>query len=815
MDAAQQTSTANDEGRDSGCLTKGIAGGLFLWVMIAPALIMIGVNAIAPSALGRSGLALLGNVVLLLTPGLLVALLARRRDQRALSATATSVALVAGHLVLNGIVQALLPKSPDVSAALRLVLLLLYVALAAHLTRSPALPFAQPDRANLWLGLAVTAVLTIPWPLTGALGDSLASLGLLLQVTADVVPLLILIWGLIFPLLTSTYSLSWLAALATFWLYEAAQVGSVLPLGDWTALLRAGFALPLALLLTEIRARGRGIWSLLPLGFLYVAMPRLFTDPRDVTGQGIPELQHLLAYGFVWLAASLFGLGLWAGRQLIAKPRPSSQRPRIAWLPTALWAAWIAAYVLLGNPGFANDGFLIILKEQADVGAAYDVTDRVERLTLVHETLIKTAERTQAPVRAELDRLDLPYRPYYVMNMIRVEGHRWRMGRFEQLPGVAEVIPNPNVRDYPYRIPIPYSVASPIVTETQANLLAIHADDAWANDVTGAGIIVAGQDTGYDWEHPALQPHYRGWNGETASHDYNWLDTWDQTAVPFDPDAHGTHTMGTVLGEEKDGTNRTGVAPDARWIGCRNMRRGLGNPSTYAACLEFFLAPYPVGGDPFEDSDVRHAPHVINNSWGCPPEEGCFPDTLRPAVEMLRAAGIMMVVSAGNEGPACQTVDTPPANYDAVFSVGATNNDGVVTSFSSRGPVAGLLKPDIAAPGSNVRSSLPGGGYGVASGTSMAGPHVAGAVALLWSADPDLIGNINVTEGLLCETAEPQPVNNACATVDNSNDTPPLSEMLFNVICACGGVTDTPNNVYGCGLIDAGAAVRAALGTSD
>jgi hypothetical protein len=97
----------------------------------------------------------------------------------------------------------------------------------------------------------------------------------------------------------------------------------------------------------------------------------------------------------------------------------------------------------------------------------------------------------------------------------------------------------------------------------------------------------------------------------------------------------------------------------------------------------------------------------------------------------------------------------------------------------------------------------------------MAGPHVAGAVALLWSADPDLIGNINVTEGLLCETAEPQPVNNTCATVDNSNDTPPLSEMLFNVICACGGVTDTPNNVYGCGLIDAGAAVRAALGTSD
>jgi len=812
MDAAQQANTT--ERSDNGCLTISIGGGLLLWAMITPALVMIGGNAIAPPAPWRSVLALAGIIIVLLAPALLAALISHRGETRALAVTATGVALLAGYLTLTGIVQMLLPERHNLGAAVDLLLLLPYVALAGYLTRSSAPPLAPPKRANLWLGLAVAAVFTVPWPLTGALGDSLASLGLLLQAAADVVPLLLLIWGLIFPLLTSAYQQSWLAACTTLWLYEAALVGGVLPLGDWTALLRAAFSLPLALLLTELRARGRGIWPLLPVALLYVTTPRLFTDPRDVVGQGIPELQHLLAYGFTALTAFLFGLGLWAGRKLISERRPSRQTPRIAWLPALLWVTWVAAYVFLGNPGFANDGFLIILEEQADVSAAHNVTDRMERLTTVRKTLIETAERTQAPVRAELDRLDLPYRPYYVMNMIRVEGHRWRMGRFEQLPGVAEVIHNPNVRDYPYRIPIPYGAASP-VTGTQANLLAIQADEAWAKDVTGAGIVVAGQDTGYDWEHPALKPHYRGWDGETASHDYNWLDTWDQTAVPFDPDAHGTHTMGTVLGEEKDGTNRVGVAPEARWIGCRNMRRGLGNPGTYAACLEFFLAPYPVGGDPFEDGDVDHAPHLTNNSWGCPPEEGCRADTLRPAVEALRAAGIMMVVSAGNDGPSCRTVDTPPANYDASFSVGATNNSGVVTGFSSRGPVDGLLKPDIAAPGSDVRSSLPGSGYGVASGTSMAGPHVAGVVALLWSADRALIGDIEATEALLCETAEPQAVDKSCAIADNPPTNPLLSEALSTPACACGNVTGTPNNVYGCGNINAGAAVNATLGLEE
>jgi subtilisin family serine protease len=240
------------------------------------------------------------------------------------------------------------------------------------------------------------------------------------------------------------------------------------------------------------------------------------------------------------------------------------------------------------------------------------------------------------------------------------------------------------------------------------------------------------------------------------------------------------------------------------------MRRGLGNPGAYAECMEFFLAPYPIGGDSFADGDVAMAPHLTNNSWGCPEFEGCYDETLEPAVEALRAAGIMMVVSAGNEGPNCSTVGSPPANYDAAFSVAATNNQGSVVSFSSRGPVDGLVKPDVSAPGDWIRSSVPGGGYGYAGGTSMAGPHVAGLVALLWSADPALMGDIDATEALICETAVPKPVSQAC-TVEDEVPEGMLGSLIGNPVCACGGVTGAPNNVYGCGFIDAGAAVERAL----
>jgi subtilisin family serine protease len=355
---------------------------------------------------------------------------------------------------------------------------------------------------------------------------------------------------------------------------------------------------------------------------------------------------------------------------------------------------------------------------------------------------------------------------------------------------------------------MPYGGAGDAGEELQGNLAAVHADRAWELGATGEGVVVGGQDTGYAWDHPALRPHYRGWDGEAADHAYNWHDAWNDTREPFDDGSHGTHTMGTVLGDDGEG-NRIGVAPGATWFGCRNMRRGFGNPGSYAECMEFLFAPYPFGGDPFRDGDVSRGAPVVNNSWGCPRMEGCFPESLRQAVEALRAAGVMMVVSAGNDGPACSTATTPPANYDAVFSVGATTDGGSVVGFSSRGPAGGLLKPDISAPGQQVRSSVPGGGYGTAGGTSMAAPHIAGTVALVWSADPGLMGQVDATEELLCRAAEPKGVATSCDVVSIPEG--PLAGASNPQACACGGVTGVPNNVYGCGVVDAGAAVEAVL----
>jgi subtilisin family serine protease len=247
--------------------------------------------------------------------------------------------------------------------------------------------------------------------------------------------------------------------------------------------------------------------------------------------------------------------------------------------------------------------------------------------------------------------------------------------------------------------------------------------------------------------------------------------------------------MGTIVGDDGAG-NAIGVAPEARWIGCRNMDQGWGSPATYIECFEFFLAPYPVGGDPAQ-GDPALAPDVINNSWGCPPSEGCDAEhiaLLRQVVENVRAAGIMVVASAGNSGPSCGSVKTPPGMYAATYTVGATQIDDTITSFSSRGTESALLKPDLTAPGDDVRSSMPNGTYGLSDGTSMASPHVVGAVALLWSARPDLRGEITATEDLLNAAALPR----------------------YSTQCGDPPAT-VPNAVYGWGRLDAQAAVAAAL----
>ncbi|HET8674983.1 MAG TPA: S8 family serine peptidase [Blastocatellia bacterium] len=456
----------------------------------------------------------------------------------------------------------------------------------------------------------------------------------------------------------------------------------------------------------------------------------------------------------------------------------------------------IAPWVMDNTANGAVAEFLVVLADQADLSGAAALRTKEEKGRFVYETLYNKARSTQGPILAWLKDRKIEHRAYYIVNMIWVKGDISIAMELAARADVARVEGNPQIRNVPDQ-PVEETPSEPDeINAVELGINYTRAPQVWALGFTGQGIVAAGADTGIRWTHNAIKGKYRGWDGTTANHDFNWHDSIHSgggscganSPVPCDDNGHGTHTIGTVVGDD-GGTNQVGMAPGARWIGCRNMNQGVGTPATYIECFEFFLAPYPVAGTPAQ-GDPSKAPHVTNNSWGCPPSEGCSALTLQAAVEAQRAAGIMTVVSAGNSGSACSTVADPPAIYDASYSVGALNNGtDTIAGFSSRGPVvidgSLRLKPDIAAPGTSVRSSTRTSdtSYGNSSGTSMAGPHVAGAVALLWSAVPSLRGQIAETEAIL----------NGSAVHINSTS------------CDAGG--GSPNNVYGHGRLDIKAAV--------
>ncbi|MBN1221209.1 MAG: S8 family serine peptidase [Anaerolineae bacterium] len=816
------------------------------WLVLAP--ILVGVLAIMlPAAWPALATDLVAVILLagfLLIPLAGFFLLAYRRDWPGLRPFALALLITGLYIAGDALLRAG-AKSPDplynLSPLSDTVLRLMgltgvalglggFGLLKAGIPRSlpilsHAFGFDHPPLAGLLVALAALALVTIGWPLTGALGDNWASLLILIHALAVTLPDEIFFRGAVLGAITFNFQhRKALAALAALLIYMAFTPSLIVPGNDWAKLVLLITAIPFAVITTELRALTGSIWAGILFAWVYRAAPLLFTDSR-VELPLITQPWQTAAYLGMMIGTGILAILLWAGRQfLMPRWHWSRLATTIITLVVTLffWGLWAGLWGLFGYPGFHNDGFLIIMTEQADLRSAENIDDPVARRALVHDRLIETAAQTQAPVRAALTAAGLDYRPFYLINMIRVEGHHRRMDEFANLPGVARVMLNPNVRPYPFRdLNIGYGVSTNQGQGVEWNISQTRADEVWSMGYTGQGIVVGGQDTGYDWQHPALRPAYRGENSQgEVDHNYNWHDAWSEGVAPFDNDGHGTHTMGITLGNDGQG-NQIGMAPDVQWIGCRNMRRGLGNPASYTECMEFFLAPYPLGGDPFTDGDVSFSPHVINNSWGCPDIEGCDDEVLAPALAALRAAGLMMVVSAGNDGPGCQTVMEPPARYDSVFSVGATNNSGEITAFSSRGPVPTdppLLKPDIAAPGSYVRSSIPGGKYALAPGTSMAGPHVTGLVALLWSANPHLIGRIDETEEIIRQSARPVEVSAACDIQDNrSLEELSLMEQIRALeeenssVCACGDAVGVPNNVYGWGEIDALAALELAL----
>ncbi|MBM3179389.1 MAG: peptidase S8 [Chloroflexi bacterium] len=450
------------------------------------------------------------------------------------------------------------------------------------------------------------------------------------------------------------------------------------------------------------------------------------------------------------------------------------------------WLFVIALFFIFGNPGNYGDRLFVILKDQADISSVAGIHDRDERLSAAYEQLTEHANETQAEMRKFFDAVGVEYTPYYLQNAMEVQGGTLVRLYLMTRPEVERIIPSPRLRAAPEDSPQPGYLTA-VDGSVGWNISMIGADKVWDEfNAQGQGIVVGQSDSGVDGNHPAIRKQYRG---IVQGDDYNWFDPWDGTSSPNDEGGHGTHTMGTILG-----TNGIGVAPKAQWIGCVNLDRNLANPALYLDCMQFMLAPFPQGGDPLVDGDPTKAAHVLNNSWGCPAIEGCDPNALLYAVDNLRYAGIFVVVSTGNDGPSCETVASPLSLYENVFSVGAIDQFGDLAEFSSRGPVvadgSGRIKPDIVAPGVDILSALPDGTYGPNSGTSMAGPHMAGVVALIWSAQPDLIGDIDKTEQLIIDTAQPY-------TGDTS------------IGCFTG---DIPSNAYGYGIVDVYEAVKQALG---
>ncbi len=660
-------------------------------------------------------------------------------------------------------------------------------------------PFWPPVSGPYWPVLLVTPLIIWPWVIYGSLGSGW---DLLLNLLAG------LMLGLVVALIARRHLLPGLAhddvsPRAAVGLGGLALGGSLVTIGAAYGIngqqMILLFLLPalawLAMALISHVTSGSladGWLSLATLIGLVAAAPLVLVDPDElllVLNLGTRDIGAWTVNATLISVAIALLLGL-IGVFLVGRAAPLLGKPAGSALAGLSWIGLLALYLTVGQPGWYGDQLFVVMDASPTLPARGEMPYWSYR-ELVYETLTDQADESQADLRATLDRFGISYRPYYLVNALEVDGGPLLRLWLSLRDDVDRVLDNPELRPLPAPAP-PSTGDLTVPDEPLWNLTSINAPLVWSElGVTGETIVIGQSDSGVEGSHPELATTYRGATSDQAPGDtYNWLDPWNQSPSPSDTGGHGTHTLGSIVGQN------VGVAPGASWIGCVNLDRNLANPARYLDCMQFLFAPYPQDGDPFTDGRAALGAHIFNNSWACPPLEGCDPESLRSAVESLRQAGVFFVTSAGNSGSDCGSVSDPPAIYDAVFSVGAIDESGDVAPFSSRGPVevdgSGRVKPDLAAPGVDVLSAFPGGTYAEFSGTSMASPHVAGVIALLWSANPDLIGDIERTEAILAETAQP------------------FSDALHG-IPACGSDSERPDNATGYGIVDALAATRLAL----
>ncbi|WHX46443.1 S8 family serine peptidase [Bacillus pumilus] len=411
-------------------------------------------------------------------------------------------------------------------------------------------------------------------------------------------------------------------------------------------------------------------------------------------------------------------------------------------------------------------------------------TQYTKRSAVVSE-LRATSEKTQEALLTYLQKEHKKKQvkeihSYYIVNGLAVTGTKEVMEKVAAFPEVDQVLPNETRQIHrPVDLKTKQKKQMKAVDGVEWNISQVHAPEAWALGYDGTGTVVASIDTGVEWDHPALKEKYRGFDPahpNKPTHEFNWYDATTGSEAPYDDLEHGTHVTGTMVGSEPDGKNQIGVAPGAKWIAVKAFSEDGGTDADLLDAGEWILAPKDEAGNPHPEQ----APDVVNNSWGGGPG---LDDWYKDVVNAWRAADIFPEFSAGNTdlfNPGGEGSIANPANYQEVFATGATDQDNKLGSFSLQGPSPyGVMKPDIAAPGVNIRSSIPGKGYEDGwNGTSMAGPHVSAVVALLRQVQSDL--SVEEIEQILINTAKP------------------LTDQQF---------PESPNNGYGAGLVDAREAI--------
>jgi len=244
----------------------------------------------------------------------------------------------------------------------------------------------------------------------------------------------------------------------------------------------------------------------------------MITNP-PATSTFTPSRWRRVFSSLLVLAASVAVLGAIATSRQPAVAAPTGAGP----LQSGKIAPWVMEHTANGQ----QSEFFVILADQADISAAANLQTKAEKGRFVYSTLFNKAQTTQGPILQWLRQRGLEHRSFYIVNCILVKGTREVAEALAARPDVARVEGNPRIDNHlpgpDSYVDIPASLRRPATIEPGINYT--HAPQVWALGFTGQQIVVADADTGQRWTHNALKPHYRGWDGQNADHDYNWHDS--------------------------------------------------------------------------------------------------------------------------------------------------------------------------------------------------------------------------------------------------------------------------------------------------